>query len=240
MWMYFLLLGVLVPYLLTSVTLVVSGLDSKPPLVDIKCSKCHTLKRVFIMCKTKDEWRDIIEKMMKKSPEWIQPNEAEQIFKEILALRPERVHAICNERKDYEDLRFLFVDRCTLCHNLNRVLLKDKTLEEWENTVERMRLEASDYISVEDAEKIISFLSERGETLKQDVGAQLLVTKCMTCHPGEQILLETHNHAEWNTIVRRCKEKSYQAFKTGWLNQHEVELIVDLLVKTQGTKPEKH
>ncbi|MDI6761295.1 MAG: hypothetical protein QMD05_10760 [Candidatus Brocadiaceae bacterium] len=233
MWAHLLLSG-LILYGVTSEILLAQALNNKGYLVDIKCSKCHTLRRVFIMCKSESEWRVTIEKMMNKNQEWIQPAEAEQILKEILISRAERVHAMCQERKDYEDARFLFVDRCTLCHNINRILYQDKTPEEWKETVERMCTEAMGYITSEDSERIARFLLERAEILREDAGSKLFLDKCMNCHPGEQILLETHNRKEWRKILRNCSEIAAKTFKTSWLHPYEVELIVDILVKTQG------
>lgn len=214
--------------------------QGKDPLVDLKCSKCHTLKRVFIMCKSESEWRDTVEEMMDKNHEWIQPAEAEQILKEILTLRAERVHAICQERRDYEDARFLFIDRCTLCHNINRILYQNKTAEEWKETVGRMCTEAREYITSEDADRIYSFLTQRAETIREDAGARIFVEKCMICHPGERILLETHDRTEWRKIVKRCQETASKSFKASWFIPHELELVVDLLVKTQGPSPGRH
>lgn len=50
-------------------------------LVDEKCSKCHTIKRVFIHARTEEEWRSVIRKMMDKIPEWIKDDD-KQIFPE--------------------------------------------------------------------------------------------------------------------------------------------------------------
>jgi cytochrome c2 len=191
------------------------------------------------MCKSETEWRGTIERMIKKNPEWISPAEAEQILKEILTLRADRVHAICQERRDYEDARFLFIDRCTFCHNINRVLYQNKTPEEWKETVERMCTEAMGYITDKDAERVARFLSERAEMLREDAGAKLFLEKCMNCHPGEQILLETHDRKEWRRISRSCSEVASKTFKSSWLHPYEVELIVDMLAKTQGPPAER-
>ncbi len=235
-----LLLSAFILFGVTSGILLAQSQNNKVLFVDIKCSRCHTLKRVFIMCKSESEWRATIEQMMKKNSEWISPAEAEQILKEILTLRADRVHSICQERRDYEDKRFLFVDRCAGCHNINRILYQDKTPEEWSETVERMRSEASDYISAKDAEEITRFLSERSEALKEDAGSGVFLAKCIICHPGEQILLETRERAGWEKIVKEMEETAYKTFKTNWLSPHEAKLIVDLLVKTQGPSSKKH
>ncbi|MFQ5863254.1 MAG: hypothetical protein ACE5IC_09065 [Candidatus Brocadiales bacterium] len=236
---YLLLSVVLLYHFVASAALVAQGpVDpiNGSLLVDVKCSKCHTLKRVFIMPRPMEEWRDIVEEMMDKNPEWISPEEAQQILGEIVSTWPERVRAVTSERMDYEDARFLFIDRCTLCHSINRILLKDMPAEEWRETVEHMRSEAGDYITREDAERIARFLSERAEVLKEDAGAVILVAKCLICHPGERILLETHDRAGWEKIIQEMQRITLDTFHAVWFGPDEAELLVDLLVKTQGLK----
>jgi nitrate/TMAO reductase-like tetraheme cytochrome c subunit len=44
-----------------------------------------------------------------------------------------------DSKKEYDDARLLFIDRCTMCHSVNRILIANKTREEWKETVTRMR-----------------------------------------------------------------------------------------------------
>ena len=112
--------------------------ENRSLLVDTKCSKCHTLNRVFIHARTEEEWHTVIGEMMVKIPGWIGPEDAEQIFSEIITNRQERVKEITAERKEYADNRLLFLDRCVMCHPVNRILKDSRTSEEWKETVERM------------------------------------------------------------------------------------------------------
>lgn len=236
---YLLLCIVLVYHFVASATLVAevpSDPANKPPMVNVKCSKCHTLKRVFIMPKPAEEWRETVQKMMDKNPKWISPEEAQQIFEEIVNEWPERVRSATQERKEYEDARFLFVDRCTSCHSVNLMLLADKTRAEWIETVERMRLKDPVYITEEDAGRIAHFLSGRAEVLKEDAGGNIFVSKCIICHPGERILLETHNRAGWEEIVKDMQEMARDRLPAARFDDLEAKMVVDLLVKTQGTK----
>ncbi|GAB63237.1 MAG: hypothetical protein DWB56_03070 [Candidatus Jettenia sp.] len=209
---------------------------SKHLLVDTKCSRCHTLKRVFIMPRPAEAWKNIVEEMRDKNPEWITSEEAQQIISEIVSILPERIRAATSERKDYEDARLLFVDRCTSCHSINRILLKDKTTGEWRETVDRMQSEASEYITKEDASRITQFLSERADVLKEDAGGNIFVAKCLICHPGEQILLETHDRDGWEKIVKKMQVITRDTLPSARFGYEEAKLVVDLLVKTQGPK----
>lgn len=204
-------------------------------LVDTKCSKCHTLKRVFITQRSGDEWRSTVQKMQDKNPAWIKPEDVEQIIKEIKTFWPDRIQALTAEKKEFEDVRFLFVDRCAFCHSLNRVLIKSKTGQEWLETVENMRSQAPDYISEEDAARIAHYLSERADLLKEDMGGKLFVAKCLICHPGDQILLETHDKAGWIKIIEKMKELAKDA-QVVRISHEEGQMIADLLTKTQSPK----
>ncbi len=207
----------------------------KPLLVDTKCSKCHTIKRVFIHARTEEEWHNVIDKMMAKVPGWIGPEDAKQIFVEINTNWNEQVQKMTREREDYADNRLLFLDRCIMCHPANRILHENRSPEEWNETVERMRSEAGDYITEEDASRIAAFLSERSEVLKEDAGSELFVAKCLVCHPpGEEILLQRHNRAEWKKIVKDRRQFAKNATPRIRIGTEDVALIVELLVKTQG------
>ena len=213
---------------------------NKPLLVDTKCSKCHTLNRVFIHARTEEEWHTVIGKMMAKIPGWIGPEDAEQIFIEIITNRQERVKEITAGRKDYTDNRLLFLDRCIMCHPANRILKKNRSSEEWKETVERMRSEAGEYITEEDATRIAAFLSERSGVLKEDAGSELFVTKCLVCHPpGEKILLERHNKMEWEEIVKDRQQFARDATPRIRIGNEDAAAIVELLVKTQGPEPDR-
>ncbi|MBZ0110586.1 MAG: hypothetical protein K8F52_18190 [Candidatus Scalindua rubra] len=155
---------------------------NKSLLVDTKCSKCskcHTIKRVFIHARTEEEWNTVIDKMMSKVPGWISPGDAKQIFTEIITHWQERVQEMTAERKDFADNKLLFLDRCIMYHPANRILKENRSAEEWQETVKRMRSEAGEYITEEDATRIAAFLSERSEVLKEDVGSELFVAKCL-------------------------------------------------------------
>jgi len=217
-----------------------TGEKTKSLLVDTKCSKCHTLNRVFIHARTEEEWHSVIEEMMAKIPGWFGPEDAKQILIEIITNRQERVKEITAEREDYADNRLLFLDRCIMCHPVNRILKENRTPEEWKETVERMRSEAGEYITENDANRIAAFLSERSEVLREDAGSELFVAKCLVCHPpGERILLARHNRAEWEEIVKDRKQFAKNATPRIRIGTEDAAVIVELLVRTQGPEPDR-
>jgi len=58
------------------------------------------------------------------------------------------------------DAKGLFEKRCSICHSIDRPLSKTKSGEEWRQTVMRMKAHAGDRISDEEAEIIITYLTE--------------------------------------------------------------------------------
>ena len=58
------------------------------------------------------------------------------------------------------EAKALFEKRCSLCHPVSRPLSKNKSGDEWRQTVTRMKARAGDRISDEEAEIIIKYLTE--------------------------------------------------------------------------------
>jgi hypothetical protein len=65
------------------------------------------------------------------------------------------------QKKKYDDVQLLFIDRWTRCHTVNTILKQDKTREEWLETVLRMREKAPDLFLDEDITALADFLTER-------------------------------------------------------------------------------
>ncbi|MFQ5712802.1 MAG: hypothetical protein ACE5GU_02100 [Candidatus Scalinduaceae bacterium] len=203
-----------------------------------KCSKCHTLERVFADPKTDDEWRICVMRMMMKSPLWITPEEGRQIVDEILGTRKGVIVPIPKKKK-YKYAQLLFIDRCTNCHPVSRILEKNKTKEEWEETVLRMRDNDPDLFLEEDIPILIDYLTERGKIMREDITAKAIVAKCIICHEPGRILLERKSRRDWKKCVTIIRKLARQTMKKDWFTHHEFKIIVDLLVKTQELAEEE-
>src|SRR3989304_2422160 len=107
-------------------------------LYEEKCSKCHTLERVFTEPKTENEWQICVTRMMKKNKFWITEEEGAQIIDEIIGKRKDIIASV-PQKKKYADAQVLFIDRCTRCHTASRILDKNKTREERDEMENRMR-----------------------------------------------------------------------------------------------------
>jgi hypothetical protein len=202
-------------------------------LYEPKCSKCHTLKRIFTEPKTEAEWRTCVARMIQKSPAWITPEEGEQIIAEILGNKKDLIGSFPKKKK-YDDARLLFIDRCTMCHSVNRILVANKTREEWKETVVRMRDNAPDLFLDEDLPVITDYLAERGTIMRDDIAAETMVDRCLICHDAGRIFLERKSRSDWEKTVADMRLLAREGFKKDWFTHDEFKIIVDLLVKTQG------
>ena len=199
-----------------------------------KCAKCHTLDRVFAEPKTEEEWRICVTRMMQMSPLWITPEESVQIIDEIVKTK-EDVIVSRPRKKHYADEQILFVDRCTKCHPVGRILRQDKTGQEWEETVIRMRDNAPELFFDEDIPILVDYLTKRGKIMKDDFGAEMVVKRCLICHEWGRILLERKSKREWEECVRAMRVLTRKELKKDWFTHDDFKIIVDLLVKTQGS-----
>lgn len=64
--------------------------------------------------------------MMGKSPLWITAEEGAQIIDEIIGEKKDILVSTPIQKKQYTDVHLLFIDRCTGCHTINRILKQDK------------------------------------------------------------------------------------------------------------------
>ena len=71
--------------------------------------------------------------------------------------------------------------------------------------------------------------------LRDDIAAQIMVEKCLVCHDEGRILLERKSRRGWEDCVIDMGVLARQKFQKDWFCSDEFRLIVDLLVKTQGS-----
>lgn len=135
------------------------GMASERHLFEQKCGLCHSVQRVFVKTLAPDQIGATVERMRRREPEWISPADAETITAFIRAGArgvPRPVHnAIDGSPAD------VFRDRCAGCHPLERAYLYLETELEphWPLLVKRMQVKAPEWISDEEAEQIVRYLS---------------------------------------------------------------------------------
>ena len=134
--------------------------------------------------------------------------------------------------------RKLFEDKCSLCHSSQRVFLEPLTPESRRHIVLRMQERASDWISPQEAERILAYLDQGAPGIKKPKKKKInggtdavFRERCTGCHSLERIYLELEEHkqlagksAGWMHIVKRMREKA-----PDWMTSKEAEKIVKYL-----------
>lgn len=134
-------------------------------LIVKKCSKCHTLERIFRSFKDEEGWTRTVNRMALIDTPNIRDYDAKQIIFFLVKQQENRI----GEKEDLveEEIgRTLLDKKCILCHNLDRIYQAQKSEEEWLTTVERMKQHARDpnFLSEKETKKIVDYLSTRPRT----------------------------------------------------------------------------
>jgi hypothetical protein len=58
-------------------------------LAQNKCTRCHSLERVFSTSKSKEGWDKTVTRMANRVPGWISPHEKDQIIKYFSKTSPQ-------------------------------------------------------------------------------------------------------------------------------------------------------
>jgi mono/diheme cytochrome c family protein len=131
-------------------------------LVMQKCTKCHTLERVFRAVKTEKGWTQTINRMAAIDAPNIRDFDAKQIIHYLIVQQEEREQlAVELHDLDREIGRTLFSQKCVLCHSLDRAYFSEKNPEEWTKIIDRMISHAKDpdFLNEEEKGILIQFLS---------------------------------------------------------------------------------
>jgi len=124
----------------------------------------------------------------------------------------------------------LIQDKCGRCHAATRVFIEHPSAETWEHVVTRMREFEPDWISEEEANRIVRFLTEFKQAPKPPPAADessLFATRCSACHTLERVfkrLSESDQPIDWEHLVARMREKAPE-----WLTEEETERIYEYL-----------
>lgn len=138
-----------------------AALDEDRVLFEEKCSRCHTLERVFLIPLTDEARRHVVHRMQARSGTgWLSDEEVERILA-YLAIAGEEVtvaQAVGPDAGGEE----LFFTRCSACHTVERVFLQleDSAPDNppWAHTVSRMRSKAPQWMTEEEAAQIQEYL----------------------------------------------------------------------------------
>lgn len=197
-------------------------------LMSRKCSKCHSLERVYQTYKDDLAWTETVSKMAEFDYPNITGSDARQIVDYLTWYR--------DKRQLTETGRSLVARKCGICHELARVFGADKSGEEWTGTVSRMTeiMGDPDFLSEQEKKDIVSFLSgrrQRNGTGAAGDGAEaaaaLVSAKCSAgCHDLNRILRVKKNRTEWTATVGSMVEITGNP---NYLTEQEKKEIIDFL-----------
>ena len=134
--------------------------------------------------------------------------------------------------------RELVIQKCNKCHDLTRVFTMVKTPEGWLDTVNRMSQRDPTWISPDQINQVVYFLSERQninntEDILTVQLETLLDTKCSKCHNIERVFAKRRTAQGWRTLVTRMSNRH-----RSWISDMEAKIIGDYLAKLYGIKKE--
>ncbi|CAK8717646.1 Quinohemoprotein amine dehydrogenase A, alpha subunit, heme binding [Candidatus Electrothrix aarhusensis] len=186
-----------------------------------KCSKCHSLERVYQSYKSDVAWTHTIHKMA----ELDYPNITNFDVKQIVGYLVQQQQKRQGEEKDklrMEIGRSLVSRKCSICHNLDRIFGAKKSRQEWTETVSRMTETngAADFLSDQEAEDIVYFLThirQNGQVENppekkvisepSDRIKALVALKCSAgCHALDRVLRVHKDEKNWLETVNSMVE----------------------------------
>ena len=131
-------------------------------IMNRKCSKCHSLERVYRAYKSKEGWAATVNEMARMDAPNITSFDVKQTLN-YLVLQQEKRQIADHKEAEKEIGKTLVSRKCTVCHDLERVFAADKKKEAWAATVERMAATMGDpdFLSSREQADIVNFLSEK-------------------------------------------------------------------------------
>jgi mono/diheme cytochrome c family protein len=138
-----------------------AALEEDRVLFEEKCSRCHTLERVFLIPLNDEARQHVVHRMQARSGTgWLSDEEVERILA-YLALAGDEVTVAQAVGLDAGG-KELFFTRCSACHTVERVFLQlgDSAQDNppWAHTVSRMRSKAPQWMTDEEATQILEYL----------------------------------------------------------------------------------
>jgi hypothetical protein len=161
-----------------------------------------------------------------------------------------------DEKIQLEIGKSLVQQKCTMCHDLDRVFDVEKNKQEWTDTVGRMMktTDDTDFISEQEKKDIVQFLSGRGKEIEKNLELHseseesvkksedrvktLISLKCSAgCHALDRVLrVVGKSKEEWLATVNSMVEMSGDPH---FLSEQEKKDIVQFLINREPKKREE-
>ena len=138
--------------------------------------------------------------------------------------------------------RLLFEEKCSRCHNLERVLLSQLSGDDLRHVVNRMQNRSgTDWLSNLEVETVLAYLSDALRVAPSVQIAdnaspeQIFVARCSACHTLERVFSSMAEDADgsklWSHTVSRMRGKAPQ-----WMSDSDASQILEYL---RSFNPEK-
>jgi hypothetical protein len=212
---------------------VIGATVSDQDLMGRKCSKCHSLERIFVTYKEKKDWQQTVQRMAKLDYPNISDADAQRITAYLVEQQQRREKSM-DHRKNGKNL---VSRKCGICHDLDRVFGADKTLKEWEKTVDDMikLLGVSNFLSTQEKKDLIVYLGSRKVRKVQPASSEmtqkaeaLVARKCSAgCHALDRVLRVSKTPQQWKKTIESMEAMTG---KKDFLSKQEEERIIHWLI----------
>lgn len=147
----------------------IMAMASERHLFEDKCGLCHSVSRIFVRDLDAAGLRATVERMRLRAPQWISPEQSETII-EFLEAGARGVQRPEHRFVDGAPAE-VFRERCAGCHPLERTYLYLETELDphWPLLVARMRAKAPEWISEQEANQVVEYLSSLEPQLRAPV-----------------------------------------------------------------------
>ena len=200
-----------------------------------QCSQCHALPDTKKL--TSEQWVIKLKSMAPMAGLNKKQNTRVLGFLQSHSKKAIKIVSMAKEQR-------IFEQKCSLCHNTNRIFLTPLTQKSRRHIILRMQERApSGWISSKDAHEILEYLTHGAPGAKKPVrkavkggpGA-VFRTRCSACHTLERVYLKLDKSRKigkapaWMHIVKRMREKSPK-----WVSDKEAKQILKYLrgIKTR-------
>jgi mono/diheme cytochrome c family protein len=196
-----------------------------------KCSTCHDLERALKQYRSKEVWRDAINRMKTEHNADISREEIDQLVKYHVE-RQQREAAV-------------FKEKCQKCHPGKVFLEQNLTPDQARSIIKRMQQKAGNSIEDKDIEIIVRYhvqnqqaalektlksILGRGQAVQPIMkkGMELFVEKCSSCHNPARALAVIKDPEVWAQTIKRM-----QQYSKGAISDREARELVDFHVTRQ-------
>ena len=140
-----------------------AALEEDRSFFEEKCSRCHSLQRIFLEPLTDESRRHVVARMQARSgTDWLSDEDVGRVLS-YLAVRTTEIQspALLSAAASAGDI---FEVRCTGCHSLERIFTRSVDNQDgglaWEHVVGRMRGKAPQWMTDTEAQRILEYLED--------------------------------------------------------------------------------